>query len=71
MVKTYTNTAGGGSFGLLLFCYFLMGRAGACLKANERAGCGAQQRRKIIERVRPQEGSECRWKDAWLQVERV
>ena len=53
---------------MLLFCYFLMGRIWAYCKANERDGCGEQQKRKLIERVRPQEGRECRWKGARLQV---
>jgi hypothetical protein len=34
-------------------------------------GGGEQQRRKLIERVRPQEGREGRWKDARLQVEAI
>lgn len=33
------------------------------------SGCGEQQRRKLIERVRPQEDREGRWKDAQLQAE--
>lgn len=61
MEKEYTKTAGGGSFCLLLFCYFLMGRAWACLKANERECVWRAAERKLIERVKPLESWEGRW----------